>query len=452
MHIHVLGIGGTFMSAIATIAQAMGDRVTGSDKDIYPPVSDLLMQQGIRVTSGYAPEHLQPRPDLVLIGNALSRGEPVVEYILNESLAYMSAPEWLNHKVLSDKHVLAVAGTHGKTTTTAMLAWLLESAGLSPGFLIGGVAENFGLSARYCDSRYFVIEADEYDTAFFDKRSKFIHYRPGTLIINNIEFDHGDIFSDISAIRREFHHLIRILPGRGRIIALRGDPEIERVFEQGCWTPVSYFGEQDAEWRITAHSEDHSNFSIRSDQYGEAEVHWPLLGRHNAYNALAAVAAAHTVGVGVKQACAALAGFKSVKRRLECIADIDGIRIYDDFAHHPTAINATLTALRRHVGDAHIVAVIEPCSYTMRTGGHRSTLATGFAEANQVLLYQSERVSWDMHAELDKPGHRCRIFKEISAIVEVLLDEVQPGAHVVIMSNGGFGGIHQKLIKALQSR
>ena len=452
MRIHILGICGTFMGGIALLARAMGHVVSGSDENVYPPMSHQLSGLGIPLMEGYKTAHLQPAPDLVMVGNTLSRGNPAVEYILDQGLPYVSGPQWLEQQLLQDKHVLAVAGTHGKTTTTSILVWLLESSGFNPGFLIGGIAENFGLSARYTGSRYFVVEADEYDTAFFDKRSKFIHYRPRTLIITNIEYDHADIFHDIAAILREFHHLVRILPGQGRIIAYQGDANIAQVLAAGCWTPVETFAGDGARWNAIAQKADYSRFDVICDGGPVGLVDWSLIGRHNAENALAAIAAAAHVGIPAADSCAALAGFRNVKRRLEKLAVVDGITVYDDFAHHPTAIQVTLEALRKSVGDQRITVIMEPRSNTMRMGVHQNTLAPSFAQADRVFLYQPAGLAWDLPGCMATLGAKCRVFKDIDTIIAGAIADVQAGEHIVIMSNGGFGGIHNKLIMALQNR
>lgn len=449
MHIHILGICGTFMGGLAQIAQTFGHQVTGSDQNVYPPMSEQLEQQGIALMQGYKSEHLQPVPDLVIVGNTIARGNPELEYVLNHQIPFTSGPEWLYQGVLKTKHVLAVSGTHGKTTTTTILSWILEFAGLNPGFLIGGVAENFGISARYTDSNYFVIEADEYDTAFSDKRSKFIHYHPKTLILNNIEFDHADIFHDIAAIRREFHHLLRVLPENARVIYPDADEEVNTVLEMGCYSSTVSFGEVSANWTITAASDDFHHFKVKHDGKECGEVKWPLIGEHNANNALAAIIAAEHIGIPVSQACAALAEFKSVKRRLECIFDSNGTRIYDDFAHHPTAITKTLKALRQHASDARIIAIMEPRSNTMRMGIHAETLAASFKDADQILLFQADNVNWDIAQYMTQLGERCQVFTDIDEILALIVSQHQQGDQIVVMSNGGFGGIHKKLIEAL---
>lgn len=449
MHIHILGICGTFMGGLAQIARTLGHEITGSDQNVYPPMSDQLEQQGITLMQGYKPEHLDPVPDLVIVGNTISRGNPALEHVLNEQIPFTSGPEWLYKGVLHNKHVLAVSGTHGKTTTTTILSWILEYAGLNPGFLIGGVAENFGISARYTDSDYFVIEADEYDTAFCDKRSKFIHYHPKTLIINNIEFDHADIFHDIAAIRREFHHLMKIMPEQALVIYPENDTEVKNVLEMGCWTPTVTLGVVSANWGVVSASVDYRNFKVEHDGEILGEVNWSLIGEHNAHNALAAIVAADHIGISVDKACEALTEFKSVKRRLECIFDVNNTRIYDDFAHHPTAISKTLEALRQHAGDARLIAIMEPRSNTMRMGIHANTLAASFEKADQVLLFQADNVDWDIAKHMSELGKRCQVFTDIDAIVNLITEQHQLGDQIVIMSNGAFGGIHKKLIEAL---
>tara|TARA_R110002072_G_scaffold32211_8_gene98649 strand:- start:22155 stop:23504 length:1350 start_codon:yes stop_codon:yes gene_type:complete len=449
MHIHILGICGTFMGGVAQIASSLGHQVTGSDQNVYPPMSDQLSALGIGLMNGYEPEHLDPTPDLVIVGNTLSRGNRALESVLNRQLPYVSGPEWLYQAVLKDKHVLAVSGTHGKTTTTTILSWILEYSGLNPGFLIGGVAENFGLSARYTGSDYFVIEADEYDTAFNDKRSKFLHYHPKTLIINNIEFDHADIFHDIAAIRREFHHLLRTIPQHAKLIVPSDDFEVEKVIEAGCWTPVERFSGSNAEWTLTDTDRDYQHFSVSKQGEIVGKASWSLIGEHNANNALAAIIAAHDVGISVDKACAALADFKSVKRRLECIYDAKGIRVYDDFAHHPTAIAKTLKALRQHAGKGRLIAIMEPRSNTMRMGVHAKTLANAFIDADLVLLFQANNVDWDIAAHMSDLGDRCRVFTNIDEMISLISKEHQQGDHIVIMSNGAFGGIHKKLVDVL---
>ena len=449
MHIHILGICGTFMGGIAQIARTLGYQVTGSDQNVYPPMSEQLEKLGIALSVGYKPEHLQPAPDIVIVGNTISRGNPALEYVLNQNLPYASGPEWLYQAVLKNKHVLAVSGTHGKTTTTTILAWILEYAGKKPGFLIGGVAENFGISARYTGSDFFVIEADEYDTAFSDKRSKFIHYHPDTLIINNIEFDHADIFHDLAAIRREFHHLLKTLPEQASIIYPESDAEIQQVLEMGCWSNKVSFAGPNSDWTITKANKDYQQFSIVFKGVEAGKVSWSLLGEHNAYNALAAVIAAECIGISVETSCQALSEFKSVKRRLECIMNAKGIQLYDDFAHHPTAIIKTLKALRQHAGESRIIAIMEPRSNTMKMGIHADTLAGALSEADEVLIFQADNIGWNIADHMHELGERCQVFTDIEGIIDRVKHDHRVGDHIVIMSNGGFGGIHQKLIKVL---
>ncbi|NIR28275.1 MAG: UDP-N-acetylmuramate:L-alanyl-gamma-D-glutamyl-meso-diaminopimelate ligase [Gammaproteobacteria bacterium] len=452
MRIHILGICGTFMAGIASLARELGHRVTGSDTRAYPPMSDQLRAQGITVLEGYTPEHLQPAPDCVVVGNALTRGVPAIEYMLDRDLWYTSGPAWLAEHVLKGRGVIAVAGTHGKTTVTSMVAWVLEQAGLQPGFLVGGVPENLGVSARLGAGAPFVVEADEYDTAFFDKRSKFVHYRPRTLVLTNLEYDHADIFPDLAAIQRQFHHLVRIVPGTGRILCAAGDPALEEVLAMGCWTPVERFGRAKATtWRTAAEAADGSRFEVWHDERRAGLVQWELLGIHNMENALAAVAATAHAGVAPARACEALGAFRNVKRRLQKRASVHGVSVYDDFAHHPTAIAKTLQALRRHVGSERIIAVLEPRSNTMRLGVHKDTLGPALSEADAVWLHRPAELSWDpapVVAALGGEGHLCN---DVDAIVREVAAAVHPGDHVLIMSNGAFGGIQDKLIRALQN-
>lgn len=451
MHIHILGICGTFMGGLALLARALGHEVTGSDANVYPPMSTQLEDAGITLMEGYEPAHLEPAPDLVVVGNALSRGNPAIEHMLNRGLAYTSGPQWLGEQVLRDRWVLACAGTHGKTTTSSMLAWILESLGYEPGFLIGGVPGNFGLSARLGGGRFFVIEADEYDTAFFDKRSKFVHYRPHTLILNNLEYDHADIFPDLASIQRQFHHLLRIVPGLGRILLPAGEPALEEVVAMGCWSELERFGEAGTaalDWSARVLAEDYSAFSVRHGQ-AEAKVNWSLSGRHNLLNGLAALAAAHHVGVPLADGAAALALFEGVKRRMEWLGSPRGVAVYDDFAHHPTAISSTLDGLRKKVGTARILAVIEPRSNTMRLGQHRAALAPATAQADEVLWYSPANLDWSLDDVVAESPVPARVFAEIDQIIAYLRQRATSGDHVLIMSNGGFGGIHQKLLKGL---
>jgi UDP-N-acetylmuramate: L-alanyl-gamma-D-glutamyl-meso-diaminopimelate ligase len=449
MHIHILGICGTFMGSLAVLAKELGHRVTGSDANVYPPMSTQLEAQGIELMQGYDPAHLDPAPDLVVVGNALSRGNPAVEHVLNKGLPYVSGPQWLADHVLQGRWVLAVAGTHGKTTTTSMLAWVLEHAGMSPGFLIGGVPQNFGISARLGGTPFFVVEADEYDSAFFDKRSKFVHYRPRTAILNNLEFDHADIFPDLASIERQFHHLVRTIPGEGLIIHPTSETALTRVLEMGCWSPVQTTGEG-GQWQARLLAEDGSRFEVLFEGALAGTVDWELTGQHNVANALATLAAARHVGVVPELGVAALCAFKSVKRRMEKVAEVNGVTIYDDFAHHPTAIATTLDGLRKRVGDAPVVAVIEPRSNSMKLGAHRDGLPESVKLADQVFWYAPPNLGWDLAATAvacPVPAQVCTSLESIIAEVKAL---ARPGTQVVIMSNGGFGGLHGKLAKALE--
>src|SRR5882762_7018898 len=405
MHVHILGICGTFMGGIAAIARAAGHRVTGSDRNVYPPMSTQLEALGIEVIQGFEEGQLDPAPDIVVVGNVMTRGYPVVEALLERGLPYMSGPEWLSREVLKDRWVLAVAGTHGKTTTSSLLAWILEHAGLAPGFLIGGVPANFDASARLGRDPFFVIEADEYDTAFFDKRAKFVHYRPRTVILNNLEYDHADIYPDVESIQRQFHHLVRIVPGSGRIVWNASDARLEQTLAMGCWTPCEGFarseaGAPDALWtaRPTGGVDDFSRFEVIEDGRSRGTVQWPLIGAHNMENALAAIAAARHAGVTVEHAIDALHSFKGIARRMQVRGEVDGIRVYDDFAHHPTAIATTVDGLRRRVGRARIIAVLEPRSNTMRMGVHKDTLAASLSGADEVWLYAPADLGWNTDA------------------------------------------------------
>ena len=449
MHIHILGICGTFMGGLALIARQLGYQVSGSDQNVYPPMSTQLAEQGIQLMEGYRKENLEPKPDLVVIGNAMSRGNPEVEAVLNEGLRYVSGPQWLAEHVLQDKWVLAVAGTHGKTSTSSMLSWILEHQGFKPGFLIGGVPLNFGLSARLGDSSFFVIEADEYDTAFFDKRSKFVHYRPRTTILNNLEFDHADIFPDLDAIKRQFHHLVRTIPGEGLIITPECENHIMDVLEMGCWTPVEKTTiDAEGEWNAGLIKQDGSQFSVSLQQQQQGVVEWSLTGRHNVYNAVAAIAAARHIGILPADAIKALAHYKNVKRRMEIIARINGVTLYDDFAHHPTAIKLTLDGLRKQVGSERVIAILEPRSNTMRMGVHEKTLAASLANADLAIIYQPQNIEWDLY-ELKKSADNIEICTSLEKIIARLTSEARHGGHFVLMSNGSFGGIYQRLQEAL---
>jgi UDP-N-acetylmuramate: L-alanyl-gamma-D-glutamyl-meso-diaminopimelate ligase len=454
MHVHILGIGGTFMGGVAAIARAAGWRVSGCDRDLYPPMSTQLEALGIEVTAGFGAEQLEPAADVVVVGNVMTRGMPVVEALLESGRPYLSGPEWLAREVLKDRWVLAVAGTHGKTTTSSLLAWILEHAGLDPGFLIGGVPENFAVSARLGSAPFFVIEADEYDTAFFDKRAKFVHYRPRTAVLNNLEFDHADIYADVGAIQRQFHHLVRIVPGSGRIVWNAADERLKATLAMGCWTPLEGFARDphpDALWsaRPLAGNADFSRFEVLEGGRPQGTVEWQLIGAHNVDNALAAIAAARHAGVPVPRALEALRTFRGIARRMQLRGEVRGIRVYDDFAHHPTAIATTLDGLRRRVGGARIVAVLEPRSHTMRMGVHRDTLAPSLAGADEVWLYTPADLGWDASAVLAAFGARGHAAGSVDALARELARSVRPGDHVLIMSNGGFGGLHGKLLKEL---
>ncbi len=451
MRIHILGICGTFMGGLALIARQAGHEVDGSDTGVYPPMSDMLAAQGIPVREGYRPEHLQPAPDCVVIGNALSRGNPAVEHVLNQGLDYRSGPQWLAEQVLRDKWVLAVSGTHGKTTTTSLLAWILEYAGLKPGFLIGGIPVNFGVSARLGETDFFVIEADEYDSAFFDKRSKFLHFRPRTVVINNLEYDHADIFPDLAAIQRQFHHLVRTVPGNGRIVVNGDDANVADTLRQGCWSEVERFGAGAGnDWRVDNLSADGLGFDVLHGDRRVASVRWRLGGLHNAHNALAAMLAARHVGVPIEVSVAALSEFKGVKRRLELRGEAGGVQVFDDFAHHPTAIEVTIAALRRQIGDARILAVVEPRSNTMKLGVHKHALARSLEGADLSFLLQPANAGWDVAEAVASLGERAAVATEVDALVERIATAARPGDRVLVMSNGAFGGIHGKLLRALE--
>ena len=459
MHIHILGICGTFMGSLAILARELGHVVTGSDSSVYPPMSTQLEAQGIRLQEGYLPEHLEPAPDLVIIGNALSRGNAAVEYVLERNLPYVSGPQWLADHVLQQRWVLACAGTHGKTTTSSLLTWLLEANGYNPGYLIGGVPSNFSVSARLTDSNFFVIEADEYDCAFFDKRSKFVHYRPRTAILNNLEFDHADIFPDLGAIQRQFHHLVRTIPATGRIILPAAESALQEVIAMGCWSELETTGRLStgtpagaADWQAHLEAEDASVFDVFYGGQKQGRVSWQHTGMHNVQNALSAIAAAHNVGVRPGDAIAACADFAGVKRRMELLADIHGIRVYDDFAHHPTAIATTLEGLRARVGKAPVIAVVEPRSNTMRMGVHLQRLAPSIEAADRVIWYQPPGLDWSLEQVIAASPRPAVLYDDIGRIVADLAASVSGGESIVIMSNGGFGGIHQKLVGALQRR
>lgn len=453
MHIHILGICGTFMGGLALLARELGHQVSGSDANVYPPMSTQLQEQGITLMQGYDPEHLNPEPDIVVIGNALSRGNPAVEAVLEKGLRYTSGAQWLLDYVLQDRWVLAVAGTHGKTSTASLLAWLLEDNKLAPGFLIGGIPGNFGVSARLGETPFFVVEADEYDTAFFDKRSKFVHYHPRTLILNNLEYDHADIFPDIEAIKTQFHHLLRTVPANGLLISHADDAYLDQVIEKGCWTPVEYFsGRQTKHWQANPVSKDGLEFEVLFNKEKVATAKWSMLGEHNMNNALAAIAAARHVGVPVDMAVESLASFKGIKRRMEVRGVVNNITVYDDFAHHPTAIKLTLQGLRNNIGNKRIFAILEPRSNTMKMGVHKDTLAASLDEADQVYLYQADELGWDIADATGSYSDSMQVFSSTQAILDKVLLEVRAGDHIVIMSNGGFDGIHQRLLDALTAK
>ncbi|WP_122082835.1 UDP-N-acetylmuramate:L-alanyl-gamma-D-glutamyl-meso-diaminopimelate ligase [Vibrio coralliirubri] len=448
MHIHILGICGTFMGGAAVLARQLGHKVTGSDANVYPPMSTLLESQGIEIIEGFDPSQLEPRPDLVVIGNAMSRGNPCVEYVLDNNLRYTSGPQWLQEFLLHDRWVLAVSGTHGKTTTSSMLAWILEDCGYAPGFLVGGVLGNFGISARLGESMFFVVEADEYDSAFFDKRSKFVHYHPRTLVMNNLEFDHADIFDDLEAIKRQFHHLVRTVPSNGRIFSPKQDTAIEDVLARGCWSETESSGEQ-GDWDAKKLVKDGSQFEVYFQNECVGTVNWDLVGDHNVNNALMAIAAARHVGVTPDLACESLATFINTKRRLEFKGEVAGVSVYDDFAHHPTAIELTLGGLRNKVDTKKIIAVLEPRSATMKRGVHKETLADSLKQADSTYLFQPDNIDWSVQDVADACHQPAHVSDDMDAFVAKIVSEAQAGDQILVMSNGGFGGIHQKLLDGL---
>ncbi len=469
MHLHILGICGTFMGGIAAIARQAGHKVTGCDANVYPPMSTQLEAQGIELIEGFSPDQISLKPDLFIIGNVVSRGNPLMEAILDQGLPYQSGPQWLGEQVLQGKHVLAVAGTHGKTTTTAMLTWILQANGLEPGYLIGGVPNNFDVSARLGqktgpnsnDPHYFVIEADEYDTAFFDKRSKFVHYRPRTAILNNLEFDHADIFADITAIETQFHHLVRTVPSNGCLVVNGAEESLERVIQRGCWSKLEKFALKptQSDWSLEDTSND--GFKVLFQSKEVAEVIWDqdasVTGRHNQLNALAAIAAANHVGISPQNAAKALGTFKNVKRRMEVIGRVNGITIYDDFAHHPTAITTTVDGLRRRVGrnpGTRILAVLEPRSNTMKLGVMKSQLPDSLQDADLVFGYGSasgkDALGWDLKESLSPLGDKAQAFDDLEKLMTAVKQAAKPGDHILVMSNGGFGGVHRKLLGMLQ--
>ncbi len=455
MHIHILGICGTFMGGIAALAKQSGVKVTGCDAKVYPPMSTQLIEQGIDLIEGYSAAQTVLNPDVYVIGNVVSRGNPLMEEILNQGLPYISGPQWLAENVLQDKWVLAVAGTHGKTTTSAMLAWILEYAGLAPGYLIGGIPENFSVSAclpgkpkqdTKSISPFFVIEADEYDTAFFDKRSKFVHYRPRTCILNNLEFDHADIFEDLAAIEKQFHHLVRTVPQQGLVVVNAETESLQCVIDKGCWTPIETFGDQKSWSTDNEHSD--GSFNVLLAGVLQGRVNWQLFGEHNRMNALASIAAARHVGVPVTQSIAALNIFKNVKRRMELKGVVNNITVYDDFAHHPTAIETTVLGLRKKIGQSRMIAVLEPRSNTMKLGVMKNALPLSLQAADIVFCY-GENLGWDIAAALEPIASKAQVFDDLQALVLAITKVVKVGDHILVMSNGGFGGIHQKILDQL---
>lgn len=456
MRLHILGIGGTFMSGIAVLAKECGHEVTGSDMNVYPPMSTQLMEQGIRLIEGYDAAHINPKVDCVIVGNVIKRGNPAIEYILANRIPYVSGPQWLAENVLKNRWVLGVAGTHGKTTTTSLLTWILDNAGLRPGFLIGGIPENFGVSARLGQDPYFVIESDEYDTAFFDKRSKFIHYRPKTVVLNNLEYDHADIFPDLDAIKQQFHYFVRTIPGNGLIVRNAQDANLTNVLTMGCWTPITTFGGMNrgqfcgGTWQASLIEKDGSAFTVLHEGKPVGDVHWGLLGNHNVENALAAIAAANHANVPSEKAINALAAFKNVKRRLEIKGMAKDIVVYDDFAHHPTAIAATLAGLRAKIGGkVRIIVVIEFGSYSMRSGAHKDRIQDAFGTADMVICKSTE-ADWGLRSILDKFKQPTVLYDDVDTLVKNLVPQLRASDHVVIMSNSGFNGIHKKLLDAIE--
>lgn len=452
MKIHILGICGTFMGGLAALARSDGHQVSGSDQNVYPPMSTQLEALGIELREGYDPGDIPGDVDLVIIGNALSRGNPAVEHVLNNDIPFTSGPRWLGETYLRRRTVLAVAGTHGKTTTASMLAWILEYAGLKPGFLIGGIPVNFELSAR-TGTELFVVEADEYDTAFFDKRAKFVHYRPRIAVLNNLEFDHADIYPDLASIQTQFHHLVRTIPGNGKLIVHADDSNLQAVLDRGCWTPVAEFGlheKQAAPWQIKLDDPAGRKLSLHQGGNAVGSLEWPLTGRHNALNALAAITAADAAGVEPSISLAALAEFRGVKRRLELLGERRGIHVYDDFAHHPTAIRLTLEGLRRAVGNARILVALEPASSTMRAGFHVADLPSALTAADFIWLRSSEGMDWDPHEVIEKTGSQGRPRSQVKNLLEDLLAEAQPGDHVIFMSNRGFENAPRRFFEALE--
>lgn len=451
MHIHILGICGTFMGGVALLARAAGHRVTGCDANVYPPMSTQLVDQGIALTEGFGADQLALNPDLYVIGNAISRGNPLLEAVLDRNLPYVSGPQWLTDNILHDRWVIGVAGTHGKTTTTSILTWILEVAGLNPSFLVGGVPANFGVSARLTDSPFFVIEADEYDTAFCDKRSKFVHYRPRTVILNNLEFDHADIFADLAAIETQFHHLVRTVPGNGLIVANREEASLARVLSRGCWTPVEWFNDVDGDGWHAGEADADSGFDVFFTEKLQGRVPaFALPGKHNRANALAALAGARHAGVPVDVGLQALATFQGIKRRLEVRGVVRGVTVIDDFAHHPTAIRFTLEGLRQRVGSARILAVLEPRSNTMKLGIMSAQLSVSLEGSDQVFCY-THKLGWDVAAALTPLGSKAQCFEDIEQLVSFVAASAREGDYVLVMSNGGFAGVHERILQSLGS-
>ncbi len=455
MHVHIIGICGTFMGGIAALARAAGHRVTGSDSNVYPPMSTQLEAQGIALIEGYDPGQLELNPDVVVVGNVMSRGNALIERLLDSELPFTSGPQWLAENFLRGREVLAVAGTHGKTTTSCMLAWILERAGREPGFLIGGIPSNFGLSARAGGGTAFVIEADEYDTAFFDKRAKFVHYRPRHLVLTNLEFDHADIYPDLAAIQKQFHHLLRTVPASGRVNWNAADANLATTLAMGCWTPVTAYSRapmDEVEWHVRLIETDGSAFEVHRRGKPTVTVRWSLIGMHNVENGLAAMVCAAGFGIEPDSAAAALGEFAGVRRRMELRGEVGGIRVYDDFAHHPTAISLTVDGLRRRAGKERVIAVLEPRSNTMRLGVHSAELPHALADADRVWLYQPAGLDWKLDDVAREIGAKAAVARELPQLVDALVAELGAGDHVLIMSNGGFGGLHDRLLEALRAR
>jgi len=451
MHLHILGICGTFMGGLAALAREAGHRVTGCDANVYPPMSEQLQALGIELVQGFGAEQMTLEPDVFVVGNVVTRGNALMEAILDAGAAYTSGPQWLAEHVLFGRHVLAVAGTHGKTSTTSMLAWILDQAGLAPGFLVGGVPQNFGVSARLGSGVHFVIEADEYDTALFDKRSKFVHYRPRTAILNNLEHDHADIFPDLAAIETQFHHLVRTVPSHGRLLVNARDEALHRVLQRGCWSEVQRFGTRREEpGGLCARGEPHA-FDVLRGSLKIGRVEWSLIGEHNQMNALAAIGAAEHVGVAPDAAAAVLSSFENVRRRMELRGDVAGVKVYDDFAHHPTAMHTTLAGLRRKVGIERILAVFEPRSNTMKLGTMKAQLPWALEEADLSFSLQGD-YGWSVAEALAPLGETAQVADSVPVLVTAIVKAARPGDHVLCMSNGGFGGIHEQLLAALRAK